>query len=163
MPFLCLMHQTIRKHSVWRKKSRATKTYKTDKHTQSNTLYILLIIFITDLLVAALSWPWITYWRRCLSFPLQAAAGKLSEDGLLQMSSSELQDTMRRLGSNLDDRSRLTTALSCLKSANETGEQDLTLRNCIKYIRPFLKITRNYTDFFQDSVLICLTAMLVLH
>uniref|UniRef100_A0A8C4DJ92 Kinase suppressor of ras 1b n=1 Tax=Dicentrarchus labrax TaxID=13489 RepID=A0A8C4DJ92_DICLA len=34
---------------------------------------------------------------------------------LLQMSSSELQDTMRRLGSNSEDRSRLTAALSCLK------------------------------------------------
>ncbi|XP_049911703.1 kinase suppressor of Ras 1-like isoform X3 [Epinephelus moara] len=52
---------------------------------------------------------------------IQAAAGKISVDGLLQMSSSELQDTMRRLGSNSEDRSRLTAALSCLKSANETG------------------------------------------
>ncbi|XP_039987375.1 kinase suppressor of Ras 1-like isoform X2 [Xiphias gladius] len=50
-----------------------------------------------------------------------AAAGKLSVDGLLQMSSSELQDTMRRLGSNSEDCSRLTAALSCLKSADETG------------------------------------------
>ncbi|XP_035535644.1 kinase suppressor of Ras 1-like [Morone saxatilis] len=50
-----------------------------------------------------------------------AAAGKLSVDRLLQMSGSELQDTMRRLGSNSEDRSRLTAALSCLKSANETG------------------------------------------
>lgn len=29
---------------------------------------------------------------------------------------------MRRLGSNSEDRSDLTSALSCLKSANETGE-----------------------------------------
>lgn len=57
----------------------------------------------------------------CLPCPLQAAAGKLSVDGLLQMSSSELQDTMRRLGSNSEDCSRLTAALSCLKSADETG------------------------------------------
>lgn len=54
---------------------------------------------------------------------LQAAAGKLSVDSLLQMSSSELQDMMRRLSSNSEDRSRLTTALSCLKSVNETGDQ----------------------------------------
>uniref|UniRef100_A0A3B4V850 Kinase suppressor of ras 1 n=1 Tax=Seriola dumerili TaxID=41447 RepID=A0A3B4V850_SERDU len=54
---------------------------------------------------------------------LQAAAGKLSVDRLLQMSSSELQDTMRRLGSNSEDCSRLTAALSCLKSADETGSQ----------------------------------------
>ncbi|XP_062275366.1 kinase suppressor of Ras 1-like isoform X1 [Scomber scombrus] len=52
---------------------------------------------------------------------IQAAAGKLSVDKLLQMSSSELQDTMRRLGSNSEDRSRLPAALSCLKSATETG------------------------------------------
>nr|XP_046244045.1 kinase suppressor of Ras 1-like isoform X2 [Scatophagus argus] len=52
---------------------------------------------------------------------IQAAVGKLSVDGLLQMSSSELKDTMRRLGSNSEDHSRLTSALSCLKSANETG------------------------------------------
>ncbi|CAJ1065921.1 kinase suppressor of Ras 1-like isoform X2 [Xyrichtys novacula] len=51
-----------------------------------------------------------------------AVAGKLSEDGLLQTSSCELQDTMRRLGSSSDDRSRLTAALSCLKSPNETGD-----------------------------------------
>ncbi|XP_076591789.1 kinase suppressor of Ras 1-like isoform X3 [Chaetodon auriga] len=51
-----------------------------------------------------------------------AAAGKLSVDGFLQMSSAELQDTMRCLGSNSEDRSRLTAALSCLKSANETGD-----------------------------------------
>uniref|UniRef100_A0A3Q0RVG2 Kinase suppressor of ras 1 n=1 Tax=Amphilophus citrinellus TaxID=61819 RepID=A0A3Q0RVG2_AMPCI len=54
---------------------------------------------------------------------IQAAAGKLSVDSLLQMSSSELQDTMRRLSSSSEDRSRLTAALSCLKSANETGDQ----------------------------------------
>ncbi|XP_018556089.1 kinase suppressor of Ras 1 isoform X2 [Lates calcarifer] len=53
---------------------------------------------------------------------IQAAAGKLSVDGLLQMSSSELQDTMRRLGSNSEDCSRLTAALSCLKSTDETGD-----------------------------------------
>ncbi|XP_008274586.1 kinase suppressor of Ras 1-like isoform X2 [Stegastes partitus] len=38
------------------------------------------------------------------------------------MSSSELQNTMRRLSSNSEDHSRLTAALSCLKSANETGD-----------------------------------------
>ncbi|XP_075993772.1 kinase suppressor of Ras 1-like isoform X2 [Genypterus blacodes] len=51
----------------------------------------------------------------------QAAAGNLSVDVLLQMSNSELQDTMRRLGSSSEDQSRLTAALSCLKSATERG------------------------------------------
>ncbi|XP_047450990.1 kinase suppressor of Ras 1-like isoform X2 [Mugil cephalus] len=50
-----------------------------------------------------------------------AAAEKLSEDGLLHMSSSELQGIMRRLSSNSEDRSRLTTGLSCLKTVNEKG------------------------------------------
>ncbi|KAG7235168.1 hypothetical protein INR49_003154 [Caranx melampygus] len=45
------------------------------------------------------------------------------------MSSSELQDTMRRLGSNSEDCSRLTAALSCLKSADETGG-DLRTDSC---------------------------------
>ncbi|XP_078140207.1 kinase suppressor of Ras 1-like isoform X1 [Centroberyx gerrardi] len=53
---------------------------------------------------------------------IQAVAGKLSVDVLLQMSNSELQDTMRRLGSNSEECSRLTAALSCLKSATETGD-----------------------------------------
>ncbi|XP_031728306.1 kinase suppressor of Ras 1-like isoform X2 [Anarrhichthys ocellatus] len=52
----------------------------------------------------------------------EAAAGKLSVDGSLHSSSSELQDTMRRLGSNSEDRSRLTAALSCLKSADDAGD-----------------------------------------
>ncbi|XP_054475100.1 kinase suppressor of Ras 1-like isoform X2 [Anoplopoma fimbria] len=51
-----------------------------------------------------------------------AAAGKLSVDGLVPSPSSEFQDTMRRLGSNSEDRSRLTAALSCLKSANDAGD-----------------------------------------
>lgn len=59
---------------------------------------------------------------RCPVCLLQAAAGKLSVDGLLQMTSSELQDTMRRLSSNPEDRSRLAAALSCLKSAHKTGK-----------------------------------------
>lgn len=54
---------------------------------------------------------------------LQAANGKPSVDGLRQWSDPELQDTMRRLSSNPEDRSRLASALSCLKSASEAGKQ----------------------------------------
>ncbi|XP_070685055.1 kinase suppressor of Ras 1-like isoform X2 [Pempheris klunzingeri] len=50
-----------------------------------------------------------------------AAAEKLSVDGLLQTSSSDYQASMRRLGSSSEDRSRLTTTLSCLKSAKDSG------------------------------------------
>lgn len=53
---------------------------------------------------------------------LQAANGKPSVDGLHQRSNPELQDTMRRLSSNSEDRSRLASALSCLKSTSEAGK-----------------------------------------
>ncbi|XP_045559840.1 kinase suppressor of Ras 1 isoform X3 [Salmo salar] len=56
-----------------------------------------------------------------LSLSVQAVPVKLSLDALLQMSSCQVQDTMRRLGSNPEECSRLTVALSCLKSATETG------------------------------------------
>ncbi|KAM9442706.1 kinase suppressor of Ras 1-like isoform 2-T2 [Salvelinus alpinus] len=52
---------------------------------------------------------------------IQAVPVKLSLDALLQMSSCQVQDTMRRLGSNPEECSRLTVALSCLKNATETG------------------------------------------
>uniref|UniRef100_A0A3Q2YAK1 Kinase suppressor of ras 1 n=1 Tax=Hippocampus comes TaxID=109280 RepID=A0A3Q2YAK1_HIPCM len=52
----------------------------------------------------------------------QASDEKLSVDSVLQMPSSDVLDTMKRLGSNSEDRSRLTAALSCLKSPTETGE-----------------------------------------
>uniref|UniRef100_A0A8C2IP70 Kinase suppressor of ras 1b n=1 Tax=Cyprinus carpio TaxID=7962 RepID=A0A8C2IP70_CYPCA len=46
---------------------------------------------------------------------------KLSLDALLQMSSVQVEDTMKRLGSSSEECSRITTALSCLKSATDTG------------------------------------------
>lgn len=48
----------------------------------------------------------------------KAAAAKVGVD----QADLEVQDNMRRLNSNSEDRSRLTTALSCLKSANDPGE-----------------------------------------
>ncbi|XP_029923532.1 kinase suppressor of Ras 1-like isoform X2 [Myripristis murdjan] len=69
-------------------------------------------------------YPRLEDWLRTVNLRpqfIQAVAGKLSVDVLLQMSNSELQDTMRRLGSNSEECSRLTAALSCLKSATETG------------------------------------------
>ncbi|XP_016416440.1 kinase suppressor of Ras 1-like isoform X3 [Sinocyclocheilus rhinocerous] len=46
---------------------------------------------------------------------------KLSLDALLQMSSVQVEDTMKRLGSSSEECSRITAALSCLKSATDTG------------------------------------------
>lgn len=51
----------------------------------------------------------------------KAVSGKLSLDTLLQMSGSQVRATMRKLGSSSEECSRLTAALSCLKSAAETG------------------------------------------
>uniref|UniRef100_A0A668AIM4 non-specific serine/threonine protein kinase n=1 Tax=Myripristis murdjan TaxID=586833 RepID=A0A668AIM4_9TELE len=67
-------------------------------------------------------YPRLEDWLRTVNLrPQFIQVRKLSVDVLLQMSNSELQDTMRRLGSNSEECSRLTAALSCLKSATETG------------------------------------------
>ncbi|XP_028322766.1 kinase suppressor of Ras 1 isoform X3 [Gouania willdenowi] len=47
---------------------------------------------------------------------------KLSLDALLQMTGAQVRDTMRRLGSSSEECAKLSAALSCLKSAAETGE-----------------------------------------
>uniref|UniRef100_A0A9J7Z1R2 Kinase suppressor of ras 1b n=2 Tax=Cyprinus carpio carpio TaxID=630221 RepID=A0A9J7Z1R2_CYPCA len=52
---------------------------------------------------------------------IEAVPVKLSLDALLQMSSVQVEDTMKRLGSSSEECSRITTALSCLKSATDTG------------------------------------------
>ncbi|XP_043114922.1 kinase suppressor of Ras 1 isoform X3 [Puntigrus tetrazona] len=52
---------------------------------------------------------------------LEAVPEKLSLDALLQMSSVQVEDTMKRLGSSSEECSRITAALSCLKSATDTG------------------------------------------
>ncbi|XP_056612327.1 kinase suppressor of Ras 1 isoform X2 [Triplophysa dalaica] len=46
---------------------------------------------------------------------------KLSLDALLQMSTAKVEETMKRLGSSSEECSRITTALSCLKSATDPG------------------------------------------
>lgn len=53
--------------------------------------------------------------------PLQAVEAKLSLDTLLQMTGAQVRDTMRRLGSSSEECARLSAALSCLKSATESG------------------------------------------
>uniref|UniRef100_A0A672P0G5 Kinase suppressor of ras 1 n=1 Tax=Sinocyclocheilus grahami TaxID=75366 RepID=A0A672P0G5_SINGR len=56
-----------------------------------------------------------------LSGSHQAVNVKLSLDALLQMPGSQVKETMRRLGSSSEDCTRLCAALSCLKSASESG------------------------------------------
>lgn len=53
--------------------------------------------------------------------PLKAVEAKLSLDTLLQMTGAQVRDTMRRLGSSSEECGRLGAALSCLKSAAESG------------------------------------------
>ncbi|KAB5550398.1 hypothetical protein PHYPO_G00053300 [Pangasianodon hypophthalmus] len=47
---------------------------------------------------------------------IEAVPVNLSLDALLQMSDSQVQETMRKLGASADECSRITAALSCLKS-----------------------------------------------
>lgn len=57
---------------------------------------------------------------------VQALQAKLSLDALLQMTGAQVKDTMRRLGSSSEECARLIAALSCLKSAAESGTSTLT-------------------------------------
>lgn len=59
-------------------------------------------------------------------YDMQALHAKLSLDALLQMTGAQVRDTMRRLGSSSDECARLIAALSCLKSAAESGTLTIT-------------------------------------
>ncbi|KAI1893401.1 hypothetical protein AGOR_G00123350 [Albula goreensis] len=52
---------------------------------------------------------------------IQAVPVKLSLDSLMQMPGSQVREMMRRLGSSSEECSRLSAALSCLRSATESG------------------------------------------
>ncbi|XP_051973125.1 kinase suppressor of Ras 1 isoform X2 [Xyrauchen texanus] len=71
------------------------------------------------------SYPRLEDWLRIISIRpelIEAVNVKLSLDSLLHMPSSQVQETMRRLGSSSDECTRLCAALNCLKSASESGE-----------------------------------------
>uniref|UniRef100_A0A672PC40 non-specific serine/threonine protein kinase n=1 Tax=Sinocyclocheilus grahami TaxID=75366 RepID=A0A672PC40_SINGR len=70
------------------------------------------------------SYPQLTDWLYTINLRpelIEAVPVKLSLDALLQMSSAQVEDTMKRLGSSSEECSRITAALSCLKSATDTG------------------------------------------
>ncbi|XP_069040204.1 kinase suppressor of Ras 1 isoform X3 [Lepisosteus oculatus] len=70
------------------------------------------------------SYPRLRDWLRTINLRsevIQAVPVKLSLDALLQMSSSQVRETMKRLGSSSEECSRLSAALSCLKRASESG------------------------------------------
>nr|XP_055052802.1 kinase suppressor of Ras 1 isoform X2 [Misgurnus anguillicaudatus] len=70
------------------------------------------------------SYPHLTNWLYTINIRpelIEAVPVKLSLDALLQMSTAKVEETMKRLGSSGEECSRITTALSCLKSATDTG------------------------------------------
>uniref|UniRef100_A0A673WXG4 non-specific serine/threonine protein kinase n=1 Tax=Salmo trutta TaxID=8032 RepID=A0A673WXG4_SALTR len=70
------------------------------------------------------SYPRLGDWLRTINLRpelIEAVPVKLSLDALLQMPGSQVQETVRSLGSTSEECARLTAALSCLKSATESG------------------------------------------
>uniref|UniRef100_A0A8C4HZA3 non-specific serine/threonine protein kinase n=1 Tax=Dicentrarchus labrax TaxID=13489 RepID=A0A8C4HZA3_DICLA len=65
------------------------------------------------------SYPHLRDWLRTIN--LRPELIELSLDALLQMTGAQVRDTMRRLGSSSEECARLSAALSCLKSATESG------------------------------------------
>uniref|UniRef100_A0A671VK91 non-specific serine/threonine protein kinase n=1 Tax=Sparus aurata TaxID=8175 RepID=A0A671VK91_SPAAU len=65
------------------------------------------------------SYPHLRDWLRTIN--LRPELIELSLDALLQMTGTQVRDTMRRLGSSSEECARLSAALSCLKSATESG------------------------------------------
>ncbi|XP_060941913.1 kinase suppressor of Ras 1-like isoform X3 [Limanda limanda] len=70
------------------------------------------------------SYPRLRDWLRTINLRPEltvAVETKLSLDALLQMTSTQVRDTMRKLGSSSEECARLGAALSCLKGATESG------------------------------------------
>ncbi|XP_041097234.1 kinase suppressor of Ras 1-like isoform X2 [Polyodon spathula] len=72
------------------------------------------------------SFPRLSDWLKTVNLRrevTQAVSGELSFDALLQMSSLQVSDAMRRFGSSSEECSRLNAALSCLQNACKSGEE----------------------------------------
>ncbi|KAL2095726.1 hypothetical protein ACEWY4_007874 [Coilia grayii] len=72
------------------------------------------------------SYPRLSDWLRTINLKpeiIETVPEKLSLDALLQMSSCQVEGTMKRLGSSSEECSHLTAALSCLKSTTERGAE----------------------------------------
>uniref|UniRef100_A0A8C1K4G7 non-specific serine/threonine protein kinase n=1 Tax=Cyprinus carpio TaxID=7962 RepID=A0A8C1K4G7_CYPCA len=74
----------------------------------------------TERPLALNSYPRLENWLRTIN--VRPELIELSLDALLHMPSSQVKETMRRLGSSSEDCTRLCAALNCLKSASESGE-----------------------------------------
>lgn len=88
---------------------------------------------------------------RSRSHHVQALHAKLSLDALLQMTGAQVRDTMRRLGSSSEECARLIAALSCLRSAAESGTSTLTWHLQTHFSAPHHpdKITHLVFHFFS--------------
>ncbi|RVE63623.1 hypothetical protein OJAV_G00138180 [Oryzias javanicus] len=78
----------------------------------------------TDRPEALESYPHLRDWLRTINLRtelIKAVEAKLSLDALLQMTDVQMRDAMRRLGSSSEECTRLRSAISCLKSATESG------------------------------------------
>ncbi|XP_058269497.1 kinase suppressor of Ras 1 isoform X1 [Hemibagrus wyckioides] len=74
--------------------------------------------------LALSTYPHLVDWLHTINLRpefIESVAENLSLDALLQMSGSQVQETMRKLGSSVDECSRITAALSCLKSTSTTS------------------------------------------
>uniref|UniRef100_A0A8C6TP41 non-specific serine/threonine protein kinase n=1 Tax=Neogobius melanostomus TaxID=47308 RepID=A0A8C6TP41_9GOBI len=70
------------------------------------------------------SYPHLRDWLRTINLRpelIEAIEAKFSLDALLQMTGAQVRDTMQRLDFSSEECARLIAALSCLKSATESG------------------------------------------
>uniref|UniRef100_A0A8C1K6E9 non-specific serine/threonine protein kinase n=1 Tax=Cyprinus carpio TaxID=7962 RepID=A0A8C1K6E9_CYPCA len=78
----------------------------------------------TERPLALNSYPRLENWLRTINVRpelIEVTCVSLSLDALLHMPSSQVKETMRRLGSSSEDCTRLCAALNCLKSASDGG------------------------------------------
>ncbi|KAK1786032.1 hypothetical protein P4O66_017756, partial [Electrophorus voltai] len=136
----CELLQNIIDISICSLRGLRTKCAASNDLTQQEirTLEVKLVKYISTQLqykqsvpvcertLALDSYPHLVDWLHTINFRpelIEAVPVKLSLDALLQMSGAQVQETMRRLGSSADECSRITAALSCLKSTTATGRE----------------------------------------
>uniref|UniRef100_A0A3B4DJD1 non-specific serine/threonine protein kinase n=1 Tax=Pygocentrus nattereri TaxID=42514 RepID=A0A3B4DJD1_PYGNA len=135
----CQLLQNIIDISICSLKGLRTKCTASCHLTQQEiqTLEVKLLKYITKQLqckqrvpvcersLALDSYPHLVDWLHTINLRpelIQAVPVKLSLEGMLQMSGAQVQETMRKLGSSTEECSRITAALSCLKSATDSSQ-----------------------------------------
>uniref|UniRef100_A0A672M9I4 Kinase suppressor of ras 1b n=1 Tax=Sinocyclocheilus grahami TaxID=75366 RepID=A0A672M9I4_SINGR len=123
----CELIQNLIEISISSLKGLRTKCAASNDLTQHEiraleVMFLPMCIFSRLISYSALSLS--AYAMINTSSVFQAVPVKLSLDALLQMSSVQVEDTMKRLGSSSEECSRITAALSCLKT--EPAHRDST-------------------------------------